>query len=286
MQHKLRPQTVAGIILVLAGCVADGAPRARAQDQPAVAPRLDPLVDKILTRLEEREVHDLRAKVKWELTYVVEEQEEPDRKFGTIWYKAGKPVARFKVHFDTKIVGTSKRKLDEEHLFDGRWYVELQSRTKMVTRREIRREGEKSNPYKLGEGAFPLPFGQKKADILAEFEVERLAEKVGDPPATDHLRLTPRPNTTTGRTYKSLEFWVARTGAHAGLPVKVLAGKKGGTGTVKSYITITFSEIELNSGFARNVFKIELPNGYEESVERLDPLEVPPGTGPAEGEPE
>ena len=278
MHRNIGRQTVASMILTLAaGVAACGQPP---HERPGAASPIDPRVDKVLTRLEQREVHDLRAKVRWELKYVIEEEEEPDRKFGTIWYKQVEPVARFKVHFDSKISGNRKRKLDEEHLFDGRWYVELQSRTKTVTRREIRREGEKSNPYRLGEGAFPLPFGQKKADILAEFEVTRVAEKESDPPQTDHLHLLPRPGTNTGRTYKTLDFWVARAGDHAGLPVKVVAGKKDGTGAVNSYIEITFSKIELNCGFARNVFKIDVPKDYEEIVERLEPIEAPPANKP------
>lgn len=282
MQRNVRRQTVAGMILALAACVAGYGQPAPPTDRPTMPPKLDPRVDQILTRLEQREVHDLRAKVKWELTYAIEEDEDSDRKFGTIWYRESQPVAQFKVHFDRKIVGSTSRKLNEEHLFDGRWYVELHAQTKTVTRREIRREGETTNPYKLGEGAFPLPFGQKKADILAEFEVKLVPEKKGDPPGTDHLELTPRPNTQTGRTYKRLDFWVARTGEQAGLPVKVVAGKKDGTGAVNSYITITFTKIELNCGFSGSVFKIDVPRGYEEIVERLDQIEVPPGATPKE----
>jgi len=249
-------------------------PRAAAQrasaTAPASRPALDPVVDKILTRLEKRRVHDLRARVKWELTYAIEEDSDTDRKFGQIWYKEEKPVAKFKVHFDRKVVGNRQQKLDEEHLFDGRWYIELQSRTKTVTRREIRRPGDRRNPYKLGEGAFPLPFGQKKADILREFVVRHMPGKKSDPPGTDHLRLIPRPNTETGRTYKSLDFWVVRAGPLGGLPIKVMAGKKDGTGAVNSYITITFSQVELNTGFSSSVFEIPTPPGYEEIVERLE----------------
>jgi hypothetical protein len=278
MQRNNERRTVAGMIIILAAGVA-----VRGQPPPvtpASAAELDPLVDKILTRLERRAVHDLRAKLKWELTYAIEEDEETDAKFGTIWYKQEQPVSRFKVHFDTKITGSRKQALNEEHLFDGRWYVELQSLTKTVTRREIRREGATSDPYKLGEGAFPLPFGQKKADILAEFEVTRVPPKRHDPPESDHLHLVPRAGTNTGRTYKTLDFWVARAGDHAGLPVKVVAGKKDGTGAVNSYIEITFRDVELNTGFSTSVFKIDVPRDYEEIVERLEPIAAPPARIP------
>lgn len=271
MQRRNPPRTAGGIILTLGLCVACLGADDREQKPPAAA-EIDPVVDRILTSIEQREVRELRAKIVWELTYAVEEEEDSDRKFGTIWYKHGSLSARFKVHFDTKIVGSTRRKLDEQHLFDGRWYTELQSRTKTITRREIRRADDTGDPYKLGEGPFPLPFGQKKADILAEFEVSHVAAKKSDPPETDHLRLKPRPDTNTGRTYKTVDFWVARAGDIKGLPVKVVAGKKDGTGAVNSYITITFRDVRLNAGFDEGVFKIETPSGYESIVERLEPI--------------
>jgi hypothetical protein len=271
--HALTIQsTAASIIAVLGACVAAGA-----QSKPANNAGLDPVVDKILTRLEARQVNDLRARVRWELTYAVEEDEDADIKFGQIWYQQAEPVAKFLVHFDSKLVGNRKDELDEQHMFDGRWYTELQSRTKTITRREIRRPDDPSNPYKIGEGPFPLPFGQKKANILREFEVTHVAPAKADPPATDHLKLVPREGTGTGQTYKVIDFWVARQGPAAGLPIKVRTAKKDGTGRVNSYITITFDKIQLNTGFSSSIFKIETPPGYEYYEEKLEPIPPPPG---------
>ena len=273
MQRSILRLAIVSMILIFFAGVAGNAQESTTK--PTAAPPPDPKIDKILTRLEQREVSDLRASLKWELTYAIEEDEESNSKYGTIWYKQDQPVAKFKVHFDQKVVGTTGRALDEQHLFDGQWYVELQAQTKTVTRREIRRAGDTSNPYKLGEGAFPLPFGQKKADILAEFEVKLLPAKKSDPADTDHLKMIPRPGTNTERTYKTLDFWIAREGKQAGLPVKVLAGKKDGTGAVNSYIEISFSKIELNSGLSESIFKIEVPKGYDEIVERLESPTLP-----------
>ncbi len=270
-------QIVVSILIV--GLVSVAVRPAAGQVAASSAPAIDPRIDRILTRLEQRHVSDLRARVVWELSYAVEEDTDTDRKFGQIWYKEQQPTARFKVRFDRKVVGNRQQKLDEEHLFDGRWYVELQSRTKTVTRREIRRPDDKRNPYKLGEGAFPLPFGQKKADILREFEVRLIPPRKSDPPDTDHLRLIPRPGSETGRTYKTLDFWIVRSGRLSGLPVKVVAGKKDGSGALNSYITVSFSDVELNVGLSGSIFKIETPPGYEEIVERLEPEMPPPARG-------
>jgi len=245
-------------------------PAPAAQPPTAEAAAQSERVDTILTRLEHREVRDLHAKVRWETAYLTDEPGEEEKKFGQIWYLQQAPVAKFKVRFERKVVGSRAEPLQEEHLFDGRWYVELQGKGKTLTRNEIRREGDTSNPYKLGEGEFPLPFGQKKADILREFDVTLVPPASDDPAETDHLRLMPRPESGTGRQYARLDFWIARQGRHAGLPVKVQAGKKDGAGALNSTLTITFSDIELNGGFSSGVFVIEKPPGFEEIVERLD----------------
>lgn len=241
------------------------APARPAANEPA----LDPVIDRILTRLEQREITDLHAKCVWETVFVVTEDRE--RKIGEIWYRAEKPVAKFKVRFNRKIEGDEAKPLNEEHLFDGEWYIELQSITKSVTRRQIRGPGDKTDPFKLGEGAFPVPFGQKKADILKEFDVALLPTGKKDPEKTDHIKLTPREGTRTGQSYKTIEFWIAQEGDLAGLPIKVRAAKFDPTGEVNSYLTVEFSDVDLKAGVGASEFRIEPPPGYDVSEEKLLP---------------
>lgn len=258
-------------IAILLATAAAVAQTATVSNEPPAAAVADEVVDRILTRLEARRVESLHAQVRWELEYTIaEEDEPPDTKLGDLWYQEGAPVARFKAHFRAKLADGVRRPLDEQHLFDGNWYIELQAQTKTITRREVRAADDRRNPYKLGEGAFPVPFGQKKADILREFEVVRVAPAANDPPGADHLRLRPRSGTHTGERYESLSFWVAREGDNAGLPVKVRAAKKDGTGKVNSNITLTFSDIRANEPIAADVFEIVTPPGFQEIVERLE----------------
>lgn len=272
MPTNLIRTKVSVMITVLLVSVAFGEEQSSSSTRPA----LDPVVDKILTRLENREVGDLHARVSWELRYVLDLEEDADKKLGRIWYAEADPVPRFLVDFDKQISGNRIRKLDEKHLFDGRWYVELQSRTKTVTRREVRKEEDRGNPYRIGEGVFPLPFGQKKEDILREFEVRRVTKSgPDDPKNADHLQLRPREGSSTAQSYKQLDFWIAQEGKHAGLPVKVVTAKKDGTGKVNSFLTLTFDDIELNKGFSQKIFRIETPPGYEEYVEKLEPVTPP-----------
>jgi hypothetical protein len=247
-----------------------------APQPPATRPTLDPDIDRILTRLEERQVQDLRAQVAWRQEYVMDPEEDWVLKRGEIWYQKADPVAKFFIRFNEKVTIDRRDKIDERHLFDGCWYVEADGRTKTVERREIRRPDDPGNPYKVGEGVFPLPFGQKKADILREFEVQKLPPEEKDPPGTDHLRMLPRQGTRTGESYKQLDFWIDREGPTAGLPTKVRVAKIDGTGKLNSYITITFGDAQLNSGFSSSVFELKTPPGYTESPpEYLKPIEEP-----------
>jgi hypothetical protein len=269
-------------VLLAVVAVGDEPPQPNAARPATTQPQLDPEVDRILTRLEQREVDDLRARLSWRKRDLLDFDEDVITKRGRIWYQDAEPVARFLIHFDAQISGTGRKdELDERHLFDGRWYVELQSRTKTYTKREIRREDEQWDPYEVGEGVFPLPFGQKKEAILREFTVERLPLGEKDPARTDRIRLTPRKGTPTAEDYRRLEFWVAEEGPLAGLPVKVEVLKNDPAGKASQTITIRFDDVQLNTGFSAGVFDLEPPAGYHVIEERLDPVPPPVGMGGA-----
>jgi len=262
----------ASMIAVLGAAVAacGQATTAPAGSQPAA----DPEVNQILTRLEQRQIKDLAARVTWRLEYVI----DPDDftvKLGRIWYEDRDPVARFLIHFDTRISGERRDKSDEHHVFDGRWYTKVDARTQSVERYEVRRPDDPVDPYKVGEGVFPVPFGQKKEEILREFAVTQVPPAEKDPPDTDHLHLVPRQGTQTGASYKELDFWIERAGPAAGLPTRVRVAKLDGTGKLNSYITITFDDPQLNAGLDPKVFDLTVPAGYTVSEERLAPIAPP-----------
>ena len=273
--HVSAPRFVAlGIIAFLVSSVVaqSATTSAPAASQPAVSAE----ADAVLTRMEARAVQDLRAELTWERRYEVDEEGDVDVKHGQIWYKQMEPVAKFKVHFNKKVMANRLYDMDEQHVFDGRWYIELQAMTKTVTRREVRKPEDTHNPYKLGEGPFPVPFGQKKSDILREFEVTYVPPAEGDPTGTDHLKLVPRAGTVNERRYAELHFWVVRKGELEGLPIRVQATKKAPTGRVDSHLTITFGKARLNEGVDAREFEVKTPSGYDEIVERLEEL-APPG---------
>lgn len=227
----------------------------------------------VLERMEARQIKSLQADMQWEHWYTVDLPDEREIKHGEIWYGStpGDELPKFKVSLKKRVVAGRASKLDEEHLFDGYWYVEKTPVTKMVTRREVRRKGDKSNPYRLGEGPFPVPFGQRKDDILRQFEVTLAPPSEDDPPGTDRLICKPRQMSELANTYTQVDFWIVRSGPLSGLPIKLKAEKLDKTGRVDSHIVVSFKNAKLDQKIDANTFRIRTPFGYQESVEKLPP---------------
>lgn len=244
-------------------------PSGRAAATPAGAvPSVSPQVDEILTRMENRKVNDLHAKLKWTIRDALgDEDSGADRKRGEIWYASRSPVPVFLIKFRDRSSAGRNDRIDEQYLFDGEWYVELINR--VVTRRQVRTQKDSANPYRLGEGPFPVPFGQTKSDILRELEVSVAEKGADDPKDTDHLVLTPRPGTQMAGKYGAIHFWVKSRGAESGLPIKVMLDKLDGNGRVSEFMEIEFSDAELDKGISEKVFEIKTPPGAEEIVEPL-----------------
>lgn len=234
---------------------------------------VNPRVDSILRRMEARKVKDLHAKLTWDVEDALAAPGDAlDRKRGEIWYQTREPVPVFLVKFRERISNDRKEKMDEQYLFDGTWYHELRSIEKTVTRRQVRRANEPSNPYRLGEGPFPVPFGQTRDDILRELDVQLLPNDKSDPKGTDHLLLSPREGTQLAGKYGEIHFWVQQAGREEGLPLKVRVGKLDGTGRISEWMTIEFSDAEMDRGVPDKLFVINVPSGWEEVRE---PMEEP-----------
>lgn len=292
---------VAGIIATLsAGCAMaqDGPASAPARPDNGAAPRIvvstsrpvdsrpaendpiDPKADEILTRMEQRKLAAVETRVSWKVAWVLDEEDEAVTKLGTLWYAEGNPTAKFLVKLHKRIVGNAQGDLDEQYLFDGRWLVELQAASSpgVVTRRELQPEGAAGNPFKFGEGPFPVPFGQSKADILREFRVSHVPPAKDDPPGTDHLRMLAREGSRIGQDYRSVDLWVVRDDPNlSGLPIQVKAAKLDGSGQLNSIITVKFTDPNLRPNVPATLFRIDTPPGFQEIVERLGapPPETP-----------
>lgn len=86
-----------------------------------------------------------------------------------------KPADRkFAVRFDKSQIGRRIQDEDKTFIFDGHWFTERNVNLKTLTRREIVKQGETADPMRIGDSPFPLPIGQKRADIMNRYNVKRV----------------------------------------------------------------------------------------------------------------
>jgi len=214
---------------------------------PAACAQVSPEIDAILTDLEKKgdEIHDLRC----ELEYRIDDRINLDvlTKYGDIRFKRAQPHDMFLIRFHKLVQDDIPINKKEWYLFKNRWLWEAKQRTTTIIKREIVAEGEKVNLFDVETAPFPVPFGQKKENILKNFSVSLSAPAEGDPEGTDHLVCTPKPKTQMAKDYQKLEFYVSRK---TRLPVRIIATELGG----KKVTTAAFGNVETDSGLTDKDF--------------------------------
>ena len=136
-------------------------------------------------------------------------------RIGKVWYQT-KPDgdARIRVGFTARAENDEDPTPDRvEYVLDGGWLTDRNYARKVEVRRQVAKPGERINLLRLGEGPFPLPIGQDKAEVHRLFTVEQVPPtadgRAGDGPAgTTHLRLTPRPTTQFADKFQQIDVWV------------------------------------------------------------------------------
>jgi len=225
---------------------------------PVTQPAVSPEVSAVLDRLEKAGagLRDLEANIRHELYQVLAEDRQV--KTGTVRFlmPTDHQPARFFVRFDGLVQEGLKIDQKEWYCFDGEWLREIREHTKLVIDRRVVKPGERINPFELGKGPFPLPFGQKKDEMIRSFEISLV------PPTKDeaakkltHLRLIPRPATPLAKEYKRIEFWIDPA---LGLPTQIQAEDRH-----ENVITVDFTGIRTNQNLAAKDFWKDVPAGYD-----------------------
>lgn len=130
------------------------------------------------------------------------------------------PRRRFAVVFTKEVVDNAVRERRQAFVFDGAWLLERDDQGKQFVRRRVVQEGETKDPLKIGEGPFPLPIGQRAADLRSRFTVELVEplEGVADESprfrelltGCYQLRLTPLAGSLMERDFRQIKLWYRR----------------------------------------------------------------------------
>jgi outer membrane lipoprotein-sorting protein len=183
-------------------------------------------VDQILDALDQRgkSLHEFTAKVS--LTSGDPSIGDQSTRIGKLSYqKKPDDSALLRVQFEKRLVGKIYRDEKSEYLLDDRWLTDRDYRSKTETLREVARPGQKINLLKLGEGHFPLPIGQDKADVHKQFDVKIIPAAKDDPPVTIHIELKPLPDSQFSQKFGAIQVWVDRK---SNFPVRIDTADKEG----------------------------------------------------------
>lgn len=169
--------------------------------------------------------------------------EETERRFGRVYFTAA--PRRAAVVFERSIdpSGRARERL-EHYVFADGVLSDYDHEAKRLVRRELVKPGETTDPLRLGEGPVPIPFAQRKTDILAAFDVT-----LGPPPPSSlvkdsacvvGLHLVPKSGTRLANQHDlaSIDLWVDRATAS---PVAVKMNERDG-----DVVAATFSKVSFN----------------------------------------
>jgi hypothetical protein len=272
------------LILLVVACVAcscaTAQPAAKPADKPApaatTAPTTQPAVDaaalKILDRLEKS--GDKYPTLRADITYHVHmiQTDDTEERTGYVAYQKkvektdkveGSPT-KFHIQFTTLKLGEGAKTNEKvDYAFDGMWLTVAKHRIKNMTRYQVAAKGETIEPLRIGRGPFPLPFGQKTADMLKHFRAVTREPKESDPDGSDYLLLLPHASRAKNLSFVRLEMWIDRK---TDLPIRVVSKDKS-----KNVTTVNFRNIETNVKFKDSEFLLRKPFGWKMRVEPLDP---------------
>ncbi len=275
MQRLFNPLTLLLAVALNANCHAIEDQPKPAKDQNNAAPDSkrssgNPKVDQILDRLESKgqSIKGLACKINHKHV-TVEPVEDESNKEGELLFAKGDPNSKFLVVFKKLRAAGVIRDTGEHFAFDGRWLIERNDKDKRIIKREVAKPGETKDLFEIGKGAFPLPFGQKRADMLSQFKIDLADFTLGDPRNTDHLHCVPLPDTPLAAKYKRIEIFVDRT---LELPVRIVTERIEDD----SRIEVDFKDVDISAAPAGSRFKIDEPKDYIVSTEPLaDPTTQP-----------
>jgi hypothetical protein len=124
---------------------------------------------------------------------------------------------------ETIVDGHVSQSIDH-YIFGDGWYCRLDHKNRSFTRRRIATDGE--DPLNSIGGQVPIPIGQKKADVLARFDVTEIQPPIdipilGSMQNVAGLRLVPKAGTPMAEDTAALELFYDRvTIAPVGIVVR------------------------------------------------------------------
>jgi outer membrane lipoprotein-sorting protein len=149
-------------------------------------------------------------------------------------------------------------KPQETYVFDGRTLFDKKDATKQLITWEVRTADEPAvDSLEIGKTPFPLPFGQRKENVLKHFTASLdKQEQAKDKEKRTVLVLTPRKNTEMAKSYTQILLWLD---PKLHIPTRARLDDPSDNVT-----TIDFRSLETNKPIdAKSFARPDVPQDYE-----------------------
>ena len=238
---------VACVVIATALAAEPAAPPKGEPAQPAAEAPPAPEVVQVLDKMDAagKEFKTVRAKFDYELNQTL--YEDIQKRKGDLYYEAPN---RLRFEFTDKP--------QETFVFDGRTLYHKKDATRQLIIWELRLPSEPPvESLELGKTPFPLPFGQKKEQVLKLFSATRDAkEEAADKDKRAVLALAPKKGTELAKDYKKVLLWVD---AKTWLPTRARLLDSSDNVT-----TVDFRDIEINKDIdAKQFTRPSVPQEWE-----------------------
>ena len=237
-----------------------GSAPAASMPATATAP-VSPAVMKILNRLEEAGLK--YPNIVADIDYVMDRLQtgEREQRTGTVSYRAaakGSP-AKFRIGFKTLRYGKRRKtRRIVDYAFDGEWFTTRKEKIKEMVLYQIPPK-QRASTLRLGKGPFPVPFGQRAADVIRYFRPSTRPATAKDPKNTDYVKLLTRRLHRRDLTLVWVEMWIDR---NTGLPVRIVTEDRSENRT-----DVTFKNVKTPKSIPDKVFHLPKPGaGWEVRV--------------------
>jgi hypothetical protein len=133
--------------------------------------------------------------------------------------------------FDVRVTSGRRTERRRDYVFTQNLLVEVDHDNRHFIKREIAPPGQSFDPFRLGEGPFPLPVGQAPDEVLARFDAELIAPPAEGPlakldgAAVDGLRLVPKADSRFAKDVSRVDVFYDRA---TRLPVGVEVVERNG----------------------------------------------------------
>lgn len=257
---------------------ADAAPD-KAKDDKAKAETEYKTAEELLEALEtaDKKIKTITAELYFTTVTGEIEGRDMQRRHGRIYFRNqsdaktadGKPApdahAAAAVRFDDLEIVKTRKRFDEQktYVVNGNVVIERIDKEKLVNRYKIGAGDQ--DPLKLGQGPFPLPFGQKKDEVLERFNAELVPalQGLGEIHATlkqrlsptYQLRLIPKSEAGISKNVKEVRVWYQKKDL---MPVlaRIIRPDDG-------FDEFFLVGTQLNKPLPENVFDTSVPPGWK-----------------------